>query len=196
MPNFNPFSDDHEDTSFEQGSPLNQTARNAAKAASSQTQAQVQASNKAIVDQLYGFIDPTNPTEDDQQANDAAKQHSQNSHGQQANQANTSSANTPEEQAKIEKIRRELFAKTHGGQFSIEQQMEKARKEREQKEQQLKQQEEEEERQKLEAQKAQQEEFAMPAGKKTGMVMGKKQQQPVALTQAKTKTEINRGASG
>src|ERR1700683_5030584 len=60
---YNPFSSDNEDTSFEQGLPVNQAARNAAKATSSQVNDQIQAANKAIVDQLYG---PSTPSGQDQ----------------------------------------------------------------------------------------------------------------------------------
>lgn len=199
----NPFSNNSEDTSFERGTPLGQTARNAVKVAATQAKALADDTTKAFLDQLYG---PSTPSTDntDQQVSDATKQLQQTGHGQQSaalqqalkgNAGN--SAKSPDEQANLEKIRRELFAKTHGGQFNIEQQMEKARKEREQKEQQLKQQEEEE-KQSKEAEKMQMEEAGpfMPAGKKTGMMFGRKPKQPMAVTQAKNKAESNRGATG
>lgn len=203
MPNFNPFSSDNEDTSFEQGLPVNQTAKNVAKTVSSQVQAQAKAAQKALMDQLYG---PSDSSGQDQGTDEANPQHvdltntaNRMTVAHAANKgSNTNQNQTPDEQAKLEKIRRELFAKNYSGQFGVEQQIEKARKEREQREQQLKQQDEEEQQRK-EAEKKQMEEEGgalLPAGKKTGSMFGKKQQQPIALTQAKTKTEVNRGASG
>src|SRR6185437_501219 len=115
---------------------------------------------------------------------------------------------TPEEQAKMEKVRHELFgnysanfkkAGANGAQninTNLDQEMEKARKEREQKEAQRKQEEEEEEKRKKEEEEQQKQQLDTPAGKKTGMMFGKKPQKPIALTMARTKTESNRGTSG
>lgn len=201
---FGSFSND-ENNSFEQGLPLNQAAKNAAKVAVSQTKTQADDTTKAILDQLYG---PGTPSGQDQGTDEANPAHTDQSnsatravttHGGMANKSsNTNSNQTSEEQTKLEKIRRELFAKNYGGQFGVDQEMAKARREREEKEKQ-REKEEEEEKQRLEAEKAQMDEglgSLLPAGKKTGAMFGKKQQQPIALRQAKTKTEINRGTSG
>jgi len=217
MPNFNPFSNDTEDTSFEQGSPVTQAAKNVTKAATAKAQDDAKAFAAAMRDQLYG---PSTSQDPDPGTDETNTGHTDNSNAASRAMAhagggahNTSNPNanpnqTPEEQAKMERIRHELF-----GQYSskfrsaqngavnittdLEQEMEKARQERKRKEEERKREEEEEEKRKKEEEaRKNQDQLAMPAGKKTGMQMGKKQQQPVALTQAKTKTEINRGSSG
>jgi hypothetical protein len=206
----NPFSTDNEDTSFEQGSPVTQAAKNAVKATSTQTDAQMQASTQAIVDQLYGVNDST-PT--DAGTDEANTQHTDSSNSatravsSQAGSYKSSNSNqSPEDEAKMEKIRHELFANysskfqsaqngAHGLNTNLDQEMEKARQERIQKEQQRIQEEEEQQQQK-EAEKAQMDEglgSLMPEGKHIGR---NRMKQPVALTLAKTKTESNRGATG
>lgn len=216
MPNFNPFSNDAEDTSFEQGSAVSQAAKSATKAVSSQMQKQAddafKKANEDIVSLLYGPSTPQEPGTDETntQHTDSsnAATRAASTHAGVSKTANVNPNQTPEEQAKMEKIRSELFgnysmtfkaAAANGAQnltTSIDQEMEKVRKEREQKEMQRKQEEEEEEQRKKEEEEAQQQELAMPAGKKTGMQMGKQKQEPIALRQAKTKTEIQRGTSG
>jgi hypothetical protein len=208
----NPFNNNSEDTSFEQGSPVTQAVKNATKATSVQANIQAQATTQAIVDQLYGVSDST-PT--DAGTDEANTQHTDSSNAairavssQSGAQKSSNSNQTPEEEAKMEKIRHELFGNysgkfqsaqngAHGLNTNLDQEMEKARQERKQKEQQREQeQEEEEEKQRLEAEKAQMDEglgSLMPQGKNTGR---NRMKQPVALTQAKTKTEINRGATG
>jgi hypothetical protein len=205
----NPFSTDNENTSFEQGSPVTQAAKNAAKATSTQADAQVQASTQAIVDQLYGVT----PQGQDAGTDEANTQHTDYSNSatraaasHAGAQKSSNSNKSPEEEAKMEKIRHELFGNysgkfqsaqngAHGLNTNLDQEMEKARQERIQKEQQRNQ-EEEEEQQKKEAEKAQMDEglgSLMPEGKHTGR---NRMKQPVAVTLAKTKTEINRGATG
>jgi len=215
MPNFNPFSDDNENTSFEQGMPINQAAKNVTKTSTAQAQKQVDDTTKAIVAQLYGAT----PDGQDQGTDEANTSHLDHSNaasraaahagsGKPSHSAsNSSNSNqTPEEQAKLEKVRHELFANygskfktAQNGPFTIttdlEQEMEKARREREQKEMQRKHEEEEEERRKKEEEE-QKQDLAMPAGKKTGVMMGRKQQQPMEVQLAKTRTESNRGTSG
>jgi hypothetical protein len=206
----NPFSTDNEDTSFEQGSPVTQAAKNAAKATSTQADAQVQASTQAIVDQLYGVND-SSPA--DAGTDEVNTQHADSSNSatraaaaHAGAQKSSNSNKSPEEEAKMEKIRHELFGNysgkfqsaqngAHGLNTNLDQEMEKARQERIQKEEQRNQ-EEEEEQQKKEAEKAQMDEglgSLMPEGKHTGR---NRMKQPVAVTLAKTKTEINRGATG
>jgi hypothetical protein len=216
MPNFNPFSSDNDDTSFELGSPVNQAAKNVTKAASNKANDNAKAFAAAMRDQLYGSSTSSTPQEPGTDETNTGHTDNSNAASRAMSHAgggthNTSHTNanpnqTPEEQAKMEKIRHELF-----GQYSskfrsaqngavnittdLEQEMEKARQERKRKEEERKREEEEEERRKKEA-KEKQQEFVTPAGKKTGMQMGKKQQEPIALRLSKVKTEINRGSTG
>ena len=218
MPNFNPFSSDHEDTSFEHGSPVTQAAKNISQAAQQKTAAAIKKANDEIVAELYGSSKPAEPGTDEAntQHTDAsnAATRAAATHGAVSGKTGKATANanpnqTPEEQAKVEKIRHELFgnysmtfksapnaAGINSATVGLDQEMERARKEREQKEMQRKQEEEEEEQRKKEEEEAQKQELDAPAGKKTGFQMGKKQQEPIALRLAKTKTEINRGATG
>ena len=211
MPNFNPFSDDAESTSFERGMPVNQAAKNVTQAAKQQADEQVKAANKAIIDQLYGPSDaaPEDPGTDEANPlqHDNSNQAARMAAAQMSSQKSSNSNQSPEEAAKMKKIRAELFsqysAKFHsainGAQplnTNLEMQMDKVRKENEQQEMQKKQEEEEEEQRKKEEEEAQKQELAEPTGKKSGMMYGKKQQEPLALRLAKTKTEINRGATG
>lgn len=206
--NINPFSDKNEETSFEQGAPVSQAAKNAAKAAGSQVNTQIKAANQDIVSQLYAPTTQQEPGTDETntQQSDQTNVSRAGANGQSGKQANINPNQPPEEQAKMEKIRKELFGNysakfqvQNGAQnitTNLEQEMEKARREREQKETQRKQAEEEEEQRKKEEEEAQQQELDMPAGKKTGFMFGKKQQQPMAVQIAKTRTEVNRGTTG
>jgi hypothetical protein len=216
MPNFNPFSSDDEDTSFERGTPISQGTKNATQAMSAKTQDQANKITDDIVNQLYGPSTPQDQGTDE--ANTSQVDHS-NAASRAVAHAGAAGANkgstnvqqnpnkTPEEQAEMERIRHELFGKykaqfqpaqngAHNIVTDLEQEMEKARKEREQKEMQRKQEEEQEESRREEEKLTQQQELAMPAGKKTGFTFGKKQQQPMAVQLEKTKTESNRGTSG
>lgn len=209
--NINPFSDSDDNTSFERGMPVNNAAKtaanNAAKTVTTQTDKQIQ---DALNQVLYGPSTP--PTEDKgtDEANPTPTDHTTASQGANKQAAAGKNSNqTPEEQAKMEKIRHELFgnysltfraAAVNGAQniiTGVDMEMDRERKKREQEEMQKKQEEEQEEEQKKqEEEEAAQEQLAMPAGKKTGMQMGRKQQEPIALRLSKTKTEINRGATG
>ncbi len=213
MPNFNPFSSNDEDTSFERGTPAGQVVKTVTKAVSDQTKIQTKAFQDDLNALLFG---PSTPPDQDGASKDPAKAQinasqtnvSQAVAGSQANATNSGNPNlSPEEQAKMAKIRNELSGNyrnklgliQNGVQninTNLEQEMEKARKEREQKEAQRKQEEEAEEQRKKEEEEARKHELVSPAGKKTGFMMGKKQQQPMAVHLAKIKTEGNRGASG
>lgn len=209
--NINPFSDNADETSFEQGLPINQVAKNAVKTTSAQADAQMKAANKAIVDQLYGPSTPPGQDKGTDEANPQASDVSNVSHSsnkQAGSNTNTNTNQTPEDQAKMEKIRHELFgnysqtfkaAAVNGAQniiTGVDMEMDRERKKREQEEMQRKQEEEEEEKRKEEEKEQAEQEFATPAGKKAGAIFGKKQQEPFALRLAKTKTEINRGTIG
>jgi len=213
MPNFNPFSSDTEDTSFEQGMPINQAAKNVTKSATQGATQQANQFGKQASDDILKFIygDTSSQGQDQgtDEANPSHTDHTNPTAHQAAGANNNTNQNQPsEEQAKMEKIRHELFG-NYAMKFKsapnsavnittdLDQEIEKARKERERLEEERKREEEEEEQRKLEAKKqAQQQELAMPAGKKTGMMMGKKQQQPMAVHLEKTKTESNRGTTG
>ena len=211
MPNFNPFSNDNEDTSFERGMPINQAAKNVTKSATQGATQQANQFGKQASDDLLKFIygDPTAQDPGTDEANPSHTDHNNSaSHHAAGTNSNSNQNQSPDEQAKMERVRHELFGnyavKFKSAQNSavnittdIDQEMEKARKERERLEEERKREEEEEEQRKLEAKRqAQQQDFAMPAGKKTGMMMGKKQQQPMAVQLEKTKTESNRGTTG
>jgi hypothetical protein len=207
MPNFNPFKSESEDTSFEQGMPVNRAVKNITKATASQIKKANDDFAKAMRDQLYGSSSPQDQNTD----NAANPLQAAGSQGKQQGTNNTSNTNrSPEEQVKMEKIRHELFgnyaiqfksapntAGINNASVGLDQELERERKKREQEEQQRKQDEEEEEqRKKEEKEKAKQEEVLAPAGKKTGFMLGKKQQQPIAVQLARTKTEVNRGTMG
>jgi len=195
---FGSFSSNDENTSFEQGISLNQTAKNAVKTTTTQTKKVADDTRKAILDQLYG---PSTSSADSaaQQAGDAGSQASQTDHQQSPSQEN---AQAPGEQGKLDETRRKLqeLQRLHKQNYYDKYLGDDAQRKLRQEEQQKKQQEaqaEDQERQQLEAEKAQMDEGTLlPAGKKAGAMFGKKQQQPIALTRAKTKTEMNRGASG
>jgi len=207
---FNFSNNKTEDTSFERGSPINQTAKTFVKTTSTQIQKQGDDTAKAILNQLYGVSD--SPVQDEQGGGNAQSavptNFSKPATGQTAgNASNSNPSQVPEEQVQMEKVRRELFSNysknyksaQNGAQniiTNLDLEMEKARKEREQKELQRKQEEEEEERRKKEEEERQKQELLVPAGKKTGIMLSKKQQQPIAVRLAATKTEINRGTSG
>jgi hypothetical protein len=210
----NPFGDQAEETSFEQGTPVSQAAKNLTRAAQQQTDDAIKKANEDIVAALYGPSTP--PGQEEPGTDETNTQHTDASnaatrmaatHAGVSKTAKINPNQTPEEQAKMERIRHELFGNysikfrptqngAHGLITGMDQEMEKARKEREQKEMQKKQEEEEEEKRKKEEEEKEKEEFVMPGGKKTGMMYGKKQMEPMALRLAKTKTEGNRGTSG
>jgi hypothetical protein len=189
---FNPFSNDSENTSFEQGNPINQTAKNAAKAASTQATQQQQALSKAIVDQLYGVSTDAN----NKQAEDAAKK-TQQAPGMQtiSKQMNLN----PDDQNQLEEARKKLheLQRMHKNYYeeNLGEAAQKKRAQAEEQEKQLKLQEEaEDERRKAEEKAAQEENLAAGPQGKTGS--RNRMSPPVAVTQAKTKTEINRGTTG
>jgi hypothetical protein len=212
MPNFNPFSSDAEDTSFETGTPVTQAAKTITNAASKQADEAYKKANEDIVSLMYGPSTPQEPGTDEAntQHTDAsnAATRAAATHAGVSNTAKVNPNQTPEEQAEMEKIRQELFGNysmkyksaVNGAQnlnTNLEIDMDKARREREQMEMERKKQEEEEEQQKKEAKEQEEDEGSVtPAGKKTGFQFGKKQQEPIALRLAKTKTEGNRGTSG
>ncbi len=201
--NFNPLSDRGEETSFEQGMPVTQAAKNAVKAVSVQADDARKKTTQDILAQFYGSsTDETNTQQTDHTGVSRA-----GANGQSGKSTNTNPNQTPEEQAKMERIRRELsgnysakFKSAPNGPFGLitdlDQGIEKARRDREQKEMQRKQDDEEKKEAERREKEAQEQELVMPAGKKVGFQMGKKQQQPIALRIAETKTEIHRGSTG
>ena len=210
MPNFNPFNNDTEDTSFERGSPVSQAAKNISQAAQKQADDAIKKANDEIIAELYGS---STPAVQDQGTDEANTQHTDASnaatrmastHAGVSKTAKVNPNQTPEEQAKMEKIRKELFG-TYSAKYlsaqngaqniitNVEMEMDKARQERKQEEEQRKQEEEQEEQRKKEEEEKAKKEFLSPLGKNAGR---NRMGEPVALRIAKTKTEINRGTTG
>ena len=190
---FNPWGNNDENTSFEQGSPITQTTKNAAKAVSSQVAQQQKAFSKSLNDQLYGpSTDASN-----QQGDAAAKKDQPPSMAtiqKQMPQSTGDEKQLEETRKKLQEFQRQhrdtYFNPTMGEEAHKKQEAEKKQQEQEQL------QEEEAKRQQLTEEQAAQEQNlggVAPHGKTTGR---NRMQKPVALTQAKTKTEVNRGTTG
>lgn len=169
-----------------------QATQSVSDAAAKQAQQQAQDTNKAIVDQLYSPSSGQPDSGTNESGTQPPKgQALQNAQKSQANAGNA--AKSPEEQVKLEKLRRELFAKNYGGQFSLENQLERQRKQTEQEEAQKKRTEEQEEEQKkMELEQRRQAEPLSPPTK------GRSRMGPsfTSTDMSKKKTETFRGASG
>lgn len=190
---FNPFSSNDEDSSFERGSPIQQGAKNVVKATATQVQQQQKAFSKALTDQLYGpSTDANNPQEGQVAQKDPTP-------GMETIQKQM--PNDPGNEKQLEETRKKLqeLQRQHKEEYYEKTLGDSARKKIQQEEQQKEQEklQTEEARQQQEAEeKASQEQNLggiAPQGKTTGR---NRMQKPVALTQAKTKTEINRGTTG
>lgn len=198
---FDPFRGGSDGSSLEHDDPLSNAVKQSAKAVNNQTQQQAQAVKQSFTDQLYGNV--ANPTAmesldsgtDESQSGMPQQQHTQAQ--PQSSQHGLQPAANPEEQAKLDETRRKI-AELHKKTYFDETFGEAAQQKRRQREQ-----EEEERRQQEEQEKAEDEEQkrqamaeslnAMSAG---GKGKGPNQLGDVALNQAKTKTEVNRGSSG
>ncbi|MGI8420092.1 MAG: hypothetical protein ACR2LN_05625 [Candidatus Levyibacteriota bacterium] len=187
---FNPFSNDSEDTSFEQGNAINQSAKNAVKAVTAQAQQQQKALTKSIVDQLYG-VTPPSPDKDSKQKEKPP--------GMETIEKQLPQNQGDEKQLEEARTKLQEFQRLHRDTYFNPTMGDEAQKKQEQENQQQKQsklQEEEQEQQRKTEEKAAQEEnlaATAPRGKSTGR---NRMSKPIALTQAKTKTEINRGTTG
>ncbi len=200
---FNPFNGS-DGPSFESPDGLSQKVQQTTKNVSAAAQQQVQATRKSFVDQLYGNISSEGENSDTSEGAQQQMQQAQKQLGDTASSGDISNAaKTPEEQAQIEMLRKRLHKENY---FDYEQKtvsdeaVLKVSQEKEQ-EWQTRQQEEEEEAQRKEEEKAQREEAmggVEPAGKgMKGKGNGRnRMSKPIALERAKTRTEINRGASG
>ncbi len=202
------FNFNSDNNSFEQGNPLTQAAKTVTKAVSSQTATQVKASSQAIADQLTGDTH-SSPEIDEAQAKQTQPSQSSPTPAPQGSQHTGDATKAPDEQAKMERIRRELFG-NYASKFKtasnaqpgmittdVEQGMEKARQEREQHDEQRRRDHEEEEQQRAQAEQEKRNEGTTQAqGKSKGG--GKTRMQPpqTEVDKAKTKTEINRGTTG
>src|SRR5579862_4867393 len=111
MPNFNPFSNDAEDTSFEQGTPVTQAAKTVTKTASDQAQAAAKKATDDVIDFLYAPTAPQEPGTDEantqhtDQSNAATRAAAAQTgtHKSTTNISSNANANpnvTPDEQAK------------------------------------------------------------------------------------------------
>lgn len=196
---FNPFNGS-DGPNLEQGNPLGTTVKNAAKAVSAQAVQQAKAANKAFIDQLYGN---TSSNEDADKLGQSGNQQTNQLQKQAANLlSNSQNEKTPDELKKIDDTRKQL-QDLQGGQKKYweatfgEEAHQKLKQEEEQRKQ-LQEQEEQAIAEKEAQEKAAQEEEmgtmqAMGKGKGNGR---NRMSQPIALSRAKTKTEINRGATG
>lgn len=187
---FNPFSNDSEDTSFEQGTPITQTAKSAVKATTTQATQQQQALNKSIVDQLYG-VTPESP--------DKAAEHKQQPPGMETIAKQTPQSADDQQQLSETRKKLEALQKMHKENYYEASFGQGAQKRHEQEEAQKKQeklQEEEEEKQQEEDEKAQKDEELAAMTNRPNQKGRNKMRQPFALTQAVTKTESNRGTTG
>ena len=166
-----------------------------------QTAQQVKATTKAFISQLYGASSPS-ATDDDQQADaavdpqanvqkvQAAQSHAaaaaaQGMHQTQTHAASKVQATNPDDEEKLQRARREL-QQTHRGEYyvptfgditNLESDIRKEAQKRQQQDQQ-KEQEQEQEKQQMEE------------------LQEQKKKEPIAVTRARNKAEMNRGASG
>jgi hypothetical protein len=196
---FNPFNS-ADGSSLEQGNPLTSSVKKAANAVSSQTVQQAQATKQSFVDQLYGNTTPTTE-ETDQTGESGAQQPTQAQKTPLAQAMQGGNSKTPAEQTQIDEARKKLHVlqemhnkKYFGETFGEEAQAK--RRQREEQEEQMKLQDEQEERERIAQEKENQNntmQSISPPGKGRGR---NRMSAPIAVTQAKTKTEINRGASG
>lgn len=188
---FNPFASNDEDTSFEQGSPIQRTTTNAVKASASQIQQQQKAFTKSVVDQLYG---PTEPKPEEPKKEQPPGMHTiQKQLGNGHEGDDKQLEETRKKLQELQKHHKEnYFEKTMGEEAHRRIEQEEKQKE------QLRLQAEQEEKEREEQEKAAQEQSlggVMPQGKTSGPGR-QRMQKPVALELAKTKTESNRGTTG
>lgn len=195
---FNPFGD-ADGSSLERGDPVTQGVKQATKALTGQAAQQAQAAKQSFIDQLYGNVSTADP-ETDQTGETGSTQQNPQQKAQAAASA-MGGGKTPSEQSQLDDARRRLQELQEGHkktyyEATFGEEAQRKRQQREEEERQMKLQEEEEEAQRKAQEKAQQDDSLqsfMPAGKGQGR---NRMSAPIAVTQAKTKTEINRGASG
>ncbi|MBA3724790.1 MAG: hypothetical protein H0W89_08000 [Candidatus Levybacteria bacterium] len=195
---FNPFSS--EGTSLETGDPVSIAAKQAAKAVAQGTQQQAKAANQSFIDQLYGNVSSSpealDPTADPLKAATQMQAPPASSSG-----SSLAPAANPSEQSQLDETRRKLQElqgqhKKNYFESTFGEEAQQKRQQREEEERQMKLQEEEEEQQREEEEKARMSE-SLQAFQSKGHGKGADQlSAPVAVTQAKTKTEVNRGSSG
>lgn len=202
------FNFNSDNNSFEQGNPLTQAAKTVTKAAASQTAAQVRATGQVVADQLTGDAHAA-PEVDEAQVKQTQPAQSSNAPATHGSQHTGDATKAPDEQAKMDRIRRELFG-NYASKFKtasnaqpgmvttdLEQGMEKSRQERDQRDEQRRRDHEEEEQQRAQVEQEKRNEASTQAqGKSKGG--GKMRMQPpqTEVDKAKTKTEINRGTTG
>ncbi len=194
---FNPFHSNSEGSSFEEGNPINAGLKKKAQDAGNQASQQAKATNQTFVDQLYGNVSSSDSPEKLDPGADPAQAAAQIQKA--ASPSGPMPAVNPGEQSKLDETRQKLLElqKQHketyfGATFGEEAQQK--RREREEEERQLKEQEEEERLQQEEEEKAR-----LAESLQSFQSHGKGPDNlgaPVAVTQAKTRTEINRGTSG
>lgn len=201
---FGPFQGNGDGSSLEHDDALSNATKQAVKAVNNQTSQQTQAAKQSFVDQLYGNVanspEPLDPNIDPMQA--AAKAQSQSAGAATAANNGLMPAVNPNEQSKLEETRRQLseMQKLHDQNYFGPTFGEEAHKKQEQQEAAEKQEKAEQEQAELEEAEAEKQRQAESLQAFTlGKNKGKGPDQlsaPVAVTQAKTRTEINRGTSG
>lgn len=198
---FDPFGDNGEGSSLERNDPITGAVKKAGAALNQQTQQQAKAAKQSFVDQLYGNVAPSESPDAGADPAQALAQAQNQSAPPTANNGLMPAVN-PGEQGKLDDTRRQLaeFQKQHNESYFGPTFGEEAQKRRAQTEAEEKEIKEREEQEKLEAEEAkrQQLEESLQAFAQ-GKDHGKGPDQlgtPVSVTQAKTRTEINRGTSG
>src|SRR5580704_11482128 len=108
MANFNPFSSDNEDTSFERGAPVNQAAKNVVQGATTQVKSAAKSVGDDITSQilgaLYGPSTPQEPGTDEANASQTDHNNPLAHMAKQTGASNASAANSnksPQEQADL-----------------------------------------------------------------------------------------------
>jgi hypothetical protein len=190
----NPFNSDG--SSLEHDDPVGNAVKSTVKATNTQTVAQAKAANQSFVDQLYGNTSPSGEDTDPQAAANPTTAQPQ------ANPSAASHTPAPEDQSKLDETRQKLAAlqQLHNKNYvepTFGEEAQRKRQQEEAQERQMKEQQEQEEEELKAQKKAQNDEEIASASQGKSHGKGRNRMtQPVSVTQAKTKTEINRGSSG
>jgi hypothetical protein len=190
----NPFNSDG--SSLEHEDPIGGAVKSTVQATNAQATTQAKAAKQSFVDQMYGNAAPSGEDVDPQaSANPAAAQ-------PQSPSAVANHTPAPEDQSKLDETRQKLAAlqKLHNKNYvepTFGEEAQRKRQQEEEQERQMKEQQEQEEEELKAQEKAQKDEEIASASQGKGQGKGRnRMSQPVSVTQAKTKTEINRGSSG
>jgi hypothetical protein len=190
----NPFNSDG--SSLEHEDPIGSAVKSTVQSTNTQATTQVKAANQSFVDQLYGNAAPSGEDTDPHAAPNPATAQPQ------ATPSAAAHTPAPEDQSKLDEARQKLAAlqRLHNKNYvepTFGEEAQRKRQQEEAQERQMKEQQDQEEEE-LKAQKKAQndEEIASSSQGKSHGKGRNRMTQPVSVTQAKTKTEINRGSSG